>query len=479
MLSHFHHVAHLLGGISLFLYGALQSTEAFRSAFGTRTLEVMSRFTQKKFYALVFGAGLAAVAQGSTVSASLAVSFSNVGMLSLPGSIAVMMGASIGGAFVTFLISLDIVSFSPLLLAVSSVMTRLGNDGIRKAGSVLQALSLTLMGMLLLKMGAGPLLHNPQAGNFVAEIAGNPFMMFFSALLGTVFLQSSASVMALAVTFAATLPRSAVFPAVLGSHLGSSVTILLVAAGGRSAEKNARVLGVAVLLYKLVGVLVFAPFVPYFSAFLDWLNFPMPVNVVMAQVLLAFLNAAIFYPWPQVLAHASLFILAHANSAHLGAPAYLDEKLLEIPSLAVRLLAKEMIRVINYLEAYLQMQLRPDQGESELKKLLPNGIQELTEACEQYMYAIKPPSIAEDRATGQEYRAIFYTLSSLRETSRLATGRFRGLIGQYGLDSLRKEMGRQEWENMTKFLLEASRDAFHAFSLGDANLARRSLYKEE
>jgi phosphate:Na+ symporter len=478
MLSYFRHVVNLLGGISLFLYGASQSTEAFRFAFSSRVREAMSRFAQKKLHALAFGAGLAVVTQGSTVSTSIAISFVDVGMLSLSGSVAVMMGASIGGTFVTFLISLDLVSFSPLLLAVSFVMTRSRRDWARKAGNALHSLSLILMGMLLLKMGAEPLLNDPLVRNSVIRVAGSPFTMFFAALLGTAILQSSASVMALAVAIAVsgTLPGSAVFPVALGAHLGSTATMLLAAAGGR---RNGRMLGVATFLYKLAGVLAFAPLVPCATAFLDRLNLPMVTNIVLAQAFLVFLNAAIFYPWPQILIHGSLFVLSHTRSV-LGLPVYLDEDLLEIPSLAVRLLSKEMIRLINCLEAFLQMQLYPARkgNGGELKKLLPEGIKELTEACEQYMYAIQPPSIAEDRATGREYRAISYAMLSLRETSRLATGRFRELTDRHGLDNLKDEMGSQEWSEMAGFLMEASRDAFHAFSLGDANLARRALDKE-
>jgi phosphate:Na+ symporter len=477
MSPYFRHVINLLGGVSLFLYGASQSTEAFRSAFSTRAREAMSLFAQKKLQALAFGAVLAAVAQGSTVSTSIAISFVDVGMLSLAGSIVVMMGASIGGTFVTFLISLDIVSFSPLLLAVSFLMTRLGRGWAQKAGGVLQALSLILIGMLLLKLGADPLLSNPDVRNAVIGIAGSPFTMFFAAVLGTAVLQSSASVMALAVTIAVSgaLPRSAVFPVALGSHLGSTVTMLLTAAGGR---RNARVLGVAAFLYKLTGVVAFVPLIPWAGALVDGLDFSMPTNIVLAQALLVFTNAAVFYPWPQILIHGGMFVLSRMRGADLGVPIYLDENLLEMPSLAIRILSKEMIRLINYIEAFVHMQLYPERDGNDLEKLLPEGIRELTEACEQYMYAIQPPSIAEDRAAGREYRTISYAMLSLRETAHIVTGRFRGLLEQPGLDDLADEMGRREWDKMASFFMEVVRDALHAFSLGDANLARRSLDKE-
>lgn len=474
MPASFYYIINLLGGISLFLYGVSRSTEAFRTGFSTRAREAMSRFTQRKPQAMIFGIVLAAVAQGSTVSTSIAISFVDVGMLSLAGSIIVMMGASIGGTFVTFLISLDIVAFSPLLLAISFLMIRMGHGRVQKTGDVLHAISLILIGMLLLKLGVDPLLANPDVRAIVIDIARRPVTMFFVAVLGTAILQSSASVMALAVTIAISgaLPQSAIFPVALGSHLGSTVTMLLAAMGGRH---NARMLGMATFLYKLVGVIAFLPFIGWANIFLDHLGFPMPTNIVLAQVLIVILNAAIFYAWPDLLLDGSAYLLSFMQGATLKVPIYLDEKMLEIPSLAVRLLVKEMIRLANYIEAYLQMQLWPEKGGGELKKLLPEGIRELTEACEQYMYAIRPPSMAEDRDAGREFRKVSYAMISLREVSRQLTGRFSDIIETHGLQRLSDEMGHPDWELMTRTLLETVRSAFHAFSLGDADLAQKAI----
>jgi Na+/phosphate symporter len=328
--------------------------------------------------------------------------------------------------------------------------------------------------MLLLKLGTRPLLSDPAARGAVAEIARIPFAAFGAAILGTAVLQSSASVMALAVTVAISgaLPQSAVFPVALGSHLGSAAAMLLAAMGGR---RNARMLGLAAFLYKLAGTAVFLPFLAWAEALLDRLGFPVSANLVLAQILIALVNAAIFYAWPEPLIHGAAFLLSFARGASLGVPVYLDEKLLKFPSLAVGLLAKEMIRLANYIEAFLQMVLFPETGEEDLKSRLPGGIRELADACEQYMYLIRPPSIAEDREAGREYRTISYAMLSLRESARIVTGRFREAVERRGIPHLTDETGGVEWRGMARDLLEIVRDAFHAFSLGDAVLAQKAL----
>jgi Na/Pi-cotransporter len=461
----------------MFLYGASQSTEAFRSAFDANFRDKMSRFAQSRPRAIILGAVLSIVAQGSTVSTSLAISFVDVGMLTLAGSVAVMMGASIGGTFVTLLISLDIVSYSPMFFAVSFIMTRFGHGWTERAGNVFHSLSLILIGMFLMKLGVSPMQENQAVREAIAAFAQEPFAMFLAAMLGTAVLQSSASVMAIFVTVAASgaIPLGAVFPVVLGAHLGGTFTTLLAAAGGR---RNARLLGVATFLYKVAGVAAFAPLVPMFNIFLTRHGLSIPSNIVLAQMSLALFNAAIFYPWPQILIRGGLFALRHMRGRALGTPLYLDDNLVEIPALAVGLLSKEMIRLTNYIEALLQMQLYPEKDGDELRKLLPGGIDELTEACERYMSAIHPPSLADDFNTMREYRKISFAMLSLREVS-LTMRSLRKLIEAHGLDNLADEMGRLDWYKISTFLMETVRNAFHAFSLGDTDLALRTIGKEE
>jgi Na+/phosphate symporter len=471
MYPYFYNIINFLGGLCLFLYGVSQSTEAFRSAFSSRARDAMGRFVTKKSHAMLFGAVLAAVAQGSTVSTSIAIGFADAGMMTLTESVLVMMGASVGGTFVTFLVSLDIVAFSPLFLAVSFAMARLGRGWAAKAGNVLHAISLILIGMLLLNFGVKPLLADPAVREAVVGIARRPFTMFAAAFVGAAVLQSSASVMAIAVAIAISgaLPRIAIFPVVLGAHLGSAVTALLAAAGGR---RNARILGPAVFLYKLAGVIAAAPFAPWANAVLGRLNLPAGTLVVLAQVSIVCFNAAIFYPCPHVLVRGGAFALSRMRRPGLGEPAYLDDETLEIPPLAVRLLTREMVRLFNYIEAFLQMQLYPERGGGDLKRLLPKGIEELTEACERYMYAIHPPSA--DPAAGREYRTIAYAMLSLREVSHVTTGRLRELIDKYGLHALADEVGKNDWDGIASIFMRTVRDAFHAFSLGDADLARKA-----
>jgi phosphate:Na+ symporter len=476
VIPHLFDFIDILGGLALFLYGVEESTSAFATSFGGPFRELMIRFTRRKPMALLFGMILAAIAQGSTVATSFAIGFVDVGMLSFAGSVVVMMGASVGGTFVTFLLSLDIVAFSPLLLAVSLLMTRFGKGKTAKMGNVLRSLSLVLLGMFVLKLGVGPLLADPRFGQLAARVAGNPFLTGFAALAATGVLQSSSAVMALAVALATAgaLPLSAVFPVVMGAHVGSSVTVLL---AGLSGKQNARKLGICTFVYKLSGVLLLIPLLPWIEMLLSRAGGPISGTIVMAQVGMTVFNALVFYPFTDLLASISGQIAERTGGERLGSPVYLDEELVEVPSLSILLLSQEMIRLANYMELYCQILFFPEQGRREFEQL-PSAIRDLSETCEEYMYRIRIS--ADDERMRESYATVSYSMLAFRQMARILSGDLRRMAEQGTMALFRREVGEETWEALTRLAHTNIRLALRAFALGDADSASdTSRYERE
>jgi phosphate:Na+ symporter len=378
--THLFDVINILGGLALFLYGVEESTSAFATSFGGQFRELMIRFTRRKPMALLFGMILAAIAQGSTVATSFAIGFVDVGMLSFAGR-----RRHDGRECRRHVRDLPPEPRHRGVLAAASgrkpSMTRFGGAKAAKAGNVLRGLSLVLLGMFVLKLGVGPLLADPRFGEAAARIAKNPLLTGVAALAATGVLQSSSAVMALAVALATAgaLPLSAVFPVVMGSHVGSSVTVLL---AGLSGKQNARKLGVCTFVYKLSGVLLLIPLLPWIDTLLSRAGGPISGTIVMAQVGMTAFNALVFYPFTDLLASISGQIAERTGGERLGSPIYLDEELVEVPSLSILLLSQEeMIRLANYMELYCQILFFPEQGRREFEQL-PSAIRDLSETCE-------------------------------------------------------------------------------------------------
>lgn len=467
MNSHFFDWINITGGLAVFLYGVEKTTAAFGSSFGGRAKEIMARFTRRKPMAFFFGVILAAIAQGSTVATSFAIGFVDVGMLSFAGAVVVMMGASVGGSFVTFLLSLDIAAFSPFLFACSLLMVRFGRGNIYRIGTILRGLSLLLLGMFILKLGVGPFLGDPRFFEFAVRVGENGVLIGVAAFVATAVLQSNPAIMAIAVTLATSgiLPASAVFPVILGSHAGTSVTVLL---AGLSGKQNARKLGICTFVYKVLGVAILLPLLPWLQKILAETAGGLAGKIVLAQVGVTFFNALVFYPFADGLARLSGAIAERTGGEQLAAPVYLDEELLDVPSMAILLLSKEMIRLANYIEMYCQILLLPGQAAKGLEGL-PGAIRELSETCEEYMYGIHIPS--DDDVLRESYSTVSYSMVSFRQMAKILSGELR-LLAEAGVAAeLSRELGAETWDEFSRVAMTDIRLALRAFALADADFS--------
>ncbi len=468
MSSHIFSYFNILGGLALFLYGVEKTTAAFGSSFGAASKDLMVRFTRKKPMAFLFGVVLAAIAQGSTVATSFAIGFVDVGMLSFAGSVVVMIGASVGGTFVTFLLSLDIAVISPLLFAVSLFLVRYGRGKAYRLGTILQGLSLLLLGMFILKLGVQPLLATQGFAALAAHAGENGLLTGIAAFVVTAILQNSSAVMALAVTLATSgaMPVAAVLPVILGSHVGSSVTTLI---AGMSGKQNARKLGICSFVYKVLCLPLYIPVFPWFENYI--FNGPggLASKIVLAQVGVALYNAVVFYPFTETLARFSAAIAERTGRERLAAPVYLDEDLLEIPSLAILLLSKEMIRLANYIEMYCQVLFVSGPNGNKAFQELPGAIRELSETCEEYMYGIHIPS--DDDLLRENYSTVSYSMVSFRQMAKILSGELR-LLAEAGVGNLlARELGKETWNELSRVAMTDIRLALRAFALADVDFA--------
>ena len=139
-MSYFFSSINILGGLALFLFGVDQSSLFFRQNMNAGARDVMARFTKNKFLAFLLGVGLSAVTQSSTIATSFAVGFVDVGLLSFAGSLIVMMGASLGGTFVSFLLRLNLFDYAPLMFGMSYFLCKLKNRWIRAVFGLVKCL---------------------------------------------------------------------------------------------------------------------------------------------------------------------------------------------------------------------------------------------------------------------------------------------------------------------------------------------------
>jgi phosphate:Na+ symporter len=464
-------IIYITGGLALFLFGVQESSSFFRSSMGDEFRDRIGQFTAGECRSFSFGVLLSAITQSSTIATSFAVGFVDAGMLSFAGSIFVMMGASLGGTFVSFLLSLNLFDYAPLLFAFGFFFAKSKRRCVWITAGLVRCLALIFLGMLLIGQGTAPLFRDGGFTQIVMRWAANPFIMGIIAFLGAGVLQSSSAIMALGITLAQSnaLPAASALPIALGAHIGSTTMVVLAGLGGRLSAKR---LGIATFFYKLIGGLIFAAFTPLVHRWMAG-NFSVANELVFGQVFIAVFNIIIFLPFTSLLSTLSVRLIS--GEGDLGQPKYLDDEMLSVPFIAVQLLSKEMARLSNYLEAYLQMLFEPQQrvGREKLFDSLPSSIDELSEACQQYTYKVRVPGGNEELR--RQFTSISNTMSILRGMSKVLCGGIRDrLITDECQKTLEARLGHDVWERWAKLSRKMMRTCLRAFVIGENGLIHQT-----
>ena len=460
----------ITGGLALFLYGAQESARFFRQELSGGLKEGLERLTGSKSRSFFFGALLAAVAQSSAIAISFGIGFVDAGILSLADSILLVMGASIGGTLVSLLLSFNIFDYAPLLFAVAFFLSKLKNRKIRLIGGVLKCITVIFLGMMFLRSGSASLFEDGKIKEIVLAWSSFPLLMGAVSFLFAVVFQSRSAIIGLGIALALSdaLPAVSALPIALGAHLGSSLISVISSFGGRM---SARRLGFCSLVYYAAGSLVFAFLIPPVHRIMSGAGLDVVQELVLGQIIIALFNIVMFLPLTSLLSDLSVRFVK--ISGEMDQPMYLEEEMLSVPSVAVLLLSREMTRLSNYLEAYLQMLMIPHERKEGLFEELPAAIEELSNTCQDYSYKIH--LTGEEPKLRAKFASVSRTMSVLRSMSKTLCSEISEILSDDRLhNALMERSGTRLWNEWTELSAKIMRTSLRAFVIGEKGLIRQA-----
>ena len=463
-------IVYIMGGLALFLYGAQESSRFFRQNLSGSLRKEINRLTGSKNRSFIFGTILAAIAQSSAIAIFFGIGFVDAGILSLADSIFMVMGASLGGTLVSILLSFNIFEYAPILFAGAFFLGKLKNKKIRLAAGVLRCITLIFLGMMFLKIGAALLLEGDGARKAVLAWSSVPILMGMAAFLSAVIFQSRSAIIGVGIALAASgaLPSISALPIALGAHFGSSFVAIISSFTGRLSAKR---MGFSSSVYYLFGSAAFVLLIPYVHRTMAEAGLNVIQELVYGQILIALFNIAIFLPFTSTLSSLSLRFVK--GSGELDQPMYIDEELLSVAPVAVLLLSREMARLSNYLEAYLQMLMIPSQRVGKLFEKLPSAIEELSKSCQEYSYRIDLRG--EDMKLQEKFSSVSRTMSVLRSMSKALCGETSEILSDETAHTMLEERaGKELWNQWSKLSRKILRTSFRAFVIGEKELIEQT-----
>jgi len=345
-------VVGLVGGLALFLFGMDLMTDSLKLVVGDKARAVLEKLTANRFVGLLTGAGITAIIQSSSVTTVLVVGFISAGLMSFVQSIPVILGSNIGTTITAQIIAFNITNWALVLISVGFGIGALAKRQKRKSqGTALLGLGLIFFGMVVMGGAMSPLRTYEPFINLM-ETLDNPLLGILAGAVITAILQSSSATTGIVIVLATQglITPAAGIALVLGANIGTSVTALLAAIGKpREAQRAA----VAHLLFNVVGVLIWIPFVGWLVSIVGSIGGGTAREVANAHTVFNVVNALIFLPFVNQFAALVTKMVPDKPVEGDMRPKYLDKSLIRNPSLALSAARMEMLRMASRVQGML------------------------------------------------------------------------------------------------------------------------------
>jgi phosphate:Na+ symporter len=127
----------LFGGLTFFLYGMHKMTDSMKSVAGDKIKNALSKLTTNRFKAAAAGATVTAIIQSSSVTTLLVVGFVSAGLMSVPQSVGIIMGANIGTTITAQVIAFKVTEYALVMITIGFALTVAPkSDRIRNYGTM-------------------------------------------------------------------------------------------------------------------------------------------------------------------------------------------------------------------------------------------------------------------------------------------------------------------------------------------------------
>ncbi len=350
----------LVGGLALFLYGMDKMTDSLKMLAGDRMKNLLARMTSNRFKGVATGATITATIQSSSVTTVLVVGFITAGLLSLRQSIGIIMGAEIGTTVTAQIIAFKVTGYALVLVAAGFFMSFLpATSKAKKYGPMLLGLGLIFFGMEVMKNATSPLRDFEPFINTMQNLS-NPFVAVLFSALFTALIQSSSATTGIIIVLASQgfLTLDAGIALVFGANIGTSITAFLASIGKPREAVRAAVVHI---MFNITGVVLWIGFIDQLATFVQWispvtegltgveaLKADSPRQIANAHTTFNTANTLLFIGFIPVIARIVERIVPDRTieeEEEVIDRSYLDDILVNTPSLALDLVRMELARI--------------------------------------------------------------------------------------------------------------------------------------
>jgi phosphate:Na+ symporter len=287
----------VLGGLGLFLYAVSSLSDTLREMLGSKTKEILKKFTGNLFTSILTGLVITVLLDSSSAVIILAIVMINAKVLTFRQALGIVMGANIGTTFSSQIIAFDIGKFSPVPIFIGLLLTVLSaSPRISKPAKVLMYFGILFFGLYTMERAVEPLRNDVRFNGWMAALE-SPVKGAATGALVTLMIQSSSATVGMVITLAkkGLISLAASLAVMLGAELGTCAdTLLATIKSNRQALKT----GLFHLTFNLISILLGLLCFPFFVKLVLWIsgNAHLERMVANGHMLFNILGVLLFIP---------------------------------------------------------------------------------------------------------------------------------------------------------------------------------------
>jgi phosphate:Na+ symporter len=354
----------VFGGLALFLFGINLMSDSLKAAAGNNLKSIIEKTTNTPLKGILVGIILTVLIQSSSGTTALMIGLLRAGLMTLPQSVGLIMGANIGTTITAFIIGLPIADYGLFILFVGVIMMFFKHRRIHHIGGVFVGLGMLFVGLNTMSDGLKPLANTQFAEDMFHTFSTN---WFLGTIFGTVFTaivqSSSAAIGVLQKLYAInaegieSITLNGAIPILLGANIGTTITAFLASLGGNIESKRASFIHI---LFNVISALFFIAILIPYEHLIAWveLRFLKPYSMLTIAFAHGFQNlimtAILFWFIPQLIKLSKLVIKDHRLN-QLPEEVF-DEKLIsESPVLALEFVKKALLYMGSVVQEYFDI----------------------------------------------------------------------------------------------------------------------------
>ncbi len=342
-------------GVAIFLFGMISLEEGFKAFSGGILERILQKSTDKLYKSISFGFVATAIMQSSSLVSVLTISFIGAGLIGLTQGIGIILGANIGtttGAWLMagFGLKVKISAYAMPMLIFGVILIFQKSKNLKGIGYILTGLGFLFLGIHYMKEGFEAFKDTVDLSSFAVDGFKGLMIFIGIGILATVIMQSSHAtiVLILAALAAGQISYENALALTIGANIGTTITAII---GSLSSNIDGKRLAGAHFIFNVVtaviAVLLMKQIIYSVDAISDFLGIAQDNHTLKLAVfdsLFKIMGVVIFIPFVgKLVSFLETTLKDHGDKTEksFDSAKYLNDSVLELPATAMAAITRE------------------------------------------------------------------------------------------------------------------------------------------